>query len=274
MSFIITKHNSLTYVYKNHCYQIYKPKVKNHLKNALNRVFILCETMLSHYQRVFVVRVDLHPRQYSPTNKGIGLYLQAEKAKLQKLYNCKVAYFCTREQVSSSIEHYHVVFMLSGHKIQHPSRLVDSLSISWQEFSGGTLRKVKRSYGTMTRGNKASIDPIIYRISYLTKEHSKELNGIAKNFISSRLKPKLAIHKHNELLLVDPQTTFAKNYKKLLFIKTCHQLSKNHNKTSQKHGWLKMSELPVSLHAITHSNAQTEDNHQLAFKHGQITPKE
>lgn len=248
MSFIITKHNSLPYAYKNHCYQIYKPKVKNHLKNALNRAFRLCETMLSHYQKVFVVRVDLHPKQYSPSNQKIGLYLQAEKVKLQRRYNCKVAYFCAREQVDSHKEHYHVVLMLSGHKIQHPSKLVSAMSDSWEKYCDGNLAKVKHAFSTMIRGNKSSIDPVIYRISYLTKQCSKELNHTARNFINSRLKPKLEINKNCDLLLVNPQITYTKNSNRCYYSRNkSEQQKKSYTKVNRKYGWFTASTLSISI---------------------------
>jgi hypothetical protein len=258
MSFIITKNNSLHYAYKNHCYLIYKPKVKNHLKNALNKAIELCETMLSYYKKVFVVRVDLHPKEYSYTNKEIGLYLQAEKKKFQDEYNCKAAYFCAREQASSSKQHYHVVFMLSGHKIRHPSKLLDSVTKSWSKFCGGTISKVIHPYGNMIRGNKASIDPIIYRISYLTKEHSKENNKTARNFISSRLKPKHDSDKNNDLLLVDPQTTFAKNCKRYCYIQSRDLINKSYLRVTRKHDWFSENDVPMSVNMID-SNMQPQN---------------
>ncbi|MEZ9140003.1 MULTISPECIES: inovirus-type Gp2 protein [unclassified Shewanella] len=248
MSFIITKNNSLPYAYKNHCYRIYKPKVKNHLKNALNRAFELCETMLSHYKKVFVVRVDLHPKKYSPTNKNIGLYLQSEKVKLQKLYKCKVEYFCAREQVDSHKEHYHVVLMLSGHKIQHPSKLVSNMSESWEKYCGGNLAKVKHAFSTMVRGNKSSIDPVIYRISYLTKQYSKELNHSVRNFINSRLKPKLEIDKNCDLLLVNPQITYTKNNSKRYYsLKKSKLPSGTRSRVIRKYGWFTANKLPINI---------------------------
>ncbi|MGS0679988.1 YagK/YfjJ domain-containing protein [Shewanella sp. 125m-7] len=258
MSFLITKHNSLPYVYKNHCYPIIKPKIKGHFKRPLKKIFELCETMLDRYTKVFVVRFDLHPTEFSDSNKDIGLYLQTEKKKLQKEYKCKAAYFCTREQVSSPIQHYHVVFMLSGQKIQHPSRLLDLLEKSWTRFCGGKLAKVPHSYGTMVKGNKASIDPIVYRISYLTKEDSKELNGSARNFIWSRLKPKGNIDKHNDLLLVDPLATFLKNHKRHIFSKTNDLMGKIYKKPSQKHGWFSEEDLPISIYDLINSSIRTQ----------------
>ena len=85
MEFKITEHNSIQYGYKNHAYEIYKPKVGNQNYSALKKLFLTCESALSNYSKVCVIRADLHPATYSPENKLIRQFLKLQVQKFKSL---------------------------------------------------------------------------------------------------------------------------------------------------------------------------------------------
>ncbi|MCL1143705.1 YagK/YfjJ domain-containing protein [Shewanella gaetbuli] len=210
MSFCITKHNSTLVAYKNHAYNVYKPKSKTLLPRLVTQVIASCETMLSHYSKVFSVRVDLHPQCYSADNKEICQFLTQQVKKLSKRYNCKVKYLCAREQHQSNIQHYHLALMLSGHKIQHPNKILELIQIDWEKL-GGKVALVDNPFNVMLRGNKASVKHTIYRLTYLAKKATKELNGTARSLLSNKLQASAVFDDQQDILLVDPNITFRYN---------------------------------------------------------------
>jgi len=207
--FKITERNSSIFAYLNHFYNVYKPKKGDLNKTALNKVFRLCEIMLSYYSRVFIVRIDLHPIGFSADNKVMSIFLNKFISKLEKQYQCKVGYFCAREQNKSDKQHYHLALLLSGHKAMLPHKILTQLKNDWIQHCQGSVYFVDKPYYVIYRGDKASIDPAIYRLSYLTKNHTKEHNKPANSYLCNeiKLRKKQKDEECNERLLVDPMIT-------------------------------------------------------------------
>ncbi|MCH1926393.1 inovirus Gp2 family protein [Shewanella sp. C32] len=216
--FCINKHNHRIYAYKDHCYEVYRPKSKGLINKVVKAIIADYEIMLSHYSRVLVARIDLHPKSFSPTNEAITQFLEQQVKKMREQYGCKVMYHCAREQETSNREHYHVELMLSGHKIRHAHKLLSLLGIAWNQYSGGHTAQVPRPFCLVYRGNKSSLRPAIYRSSYLAKEHSKERNGKTKGFISNKYPPAVHFEPGNDLMLVAPDITYMKHKKKIDFM--------------------------------------------------------
>ncbi|WP_019029661.1 YagK/YfjJ domain-containing protein [Colwellia piezophila] len=215
--FKITDNNSSLFTYRNHLYSVYKPKKGTQNAVALKRVFRLFEIMLSYYSRVFLVRVDLHPHTFSVDNKVMSLFLKMFIAKLEVQYQCKVGYFCAREQNKSEKQHYHLVLLLSGHKAMLPHNILIQLQADWAQHCQGSVYFVDKPYYMIHRGDKASIDPAAYRISYLTKNHTKEHNKPANSYLCNegKLRAKYKGDSNNEHLLVDPMITHRAKQKEL-----------------------------------------------------------
>lgn len=237
--FCITKHNSMLFAYKYHAYDVYKPDHKCLNKSIVNTIITDYEIMLSHYKRLLVARIDLHPNQYSEDNQSITQFLKQLQQLLQAQYQCKVIYHCAREQNTSEIEHYHLEVMLSAHKIKHSYRLQSLIKAMWEMHANGTVSFVENPYCITYRGDKASLKSAIYRSSYLAKEHTKELNGKAKGFLSNKLAPVKDFDPTTDLMLVDPEITFDNNQRKQAFE---HFQIANPQFNSQtirppKHGW-------------------------------------
>ncbi|PCI54525.1 MAG: hypothetical protein COB45_08170 [Gammaproteobacteria bacterium] len=213
--FKITDNNSFLFAYLNHFYSVYQPKKGTQNTVALKRVFRLFEIMLSYYSRVFLVRIDLHPQAFSVDNKVTSLFLKMFIAKLENQYQCKVGYFCAREQTKAYEpdkpykQHYHLVLLLSGHKAMLPHNILIQLQADWAQHCQGSVYFVDKPYYMIHRGDKASINPAIYRISYLTKNHTKEHNKPANSYLCNeiKLRAKYKGNSNNEHLLVDPVIT-------------------------------------------------------------------
>lgn len=210
MAFYITKHNSQLKPYKNHAFRVFKPKNKGLIPKLVKQIISSCEVMLSHYSKVFLVRIDLHPSQYSKDDKQITQFLNLQVKKLSKQYNCKVKYLCAREQHLSDIQHYHVALMLSGHKVCHSHKLLSQIKFQWEKLDC-VASLVNKPFNMLKRGDMASLGHGIYRLSYLAKEFTKELNPKAGLLLNNKINPSQQFDPTDDIFLVDPLITFAKN---------------------------------------------------------------
>jgi hypothetical protein len=162
-----------------------------------------------------MVRIDLHPRSYSPNNTSISSFLKQQINILEKQYASKVSYFCARERNTSDKEHYHLALFFSGHKIRHTNKVLPQIKQAWEKHSSGTANLIKSPYYMMYRGDKSSIDPVIYRLSYLTKNHTKELNKTARSYLNTRVQQHAKQNHQHDNLLVDHKITYEKKCKVL-----------------------------------------------------------
>jgi hypothetical protein len=206
MTFLITENNSELFLFKDHSYPCYKTD-KGLNQRVLNQLTSLIEKSLSHYSKVSILRIDLHPNNFTQDNKVISTFITKQVKRLEQEYYCKVSYFFAREQNTSDKQHYHLALFFSGHKVNNAYKIEQTIKDEWLVHCGGTVHFVKKPLLTIERGNKKSIDPAIYRLSYLTKHYSKENNGTAQSYSYSRLKYKGA-PPLSDALFVNPNITY------------------------------------------------------------------
>lgn len=212
--FCINKHNSILMMYKDHAYHVYKPLSQGLKPQLVEKIISSCEVMLSHYSKVMVIRIDLHPKQYSANNNLINQFLKQQANALSQQYKCKVQYLCARERHQSEIQHYHVALMLSGHKINYPHKLLSQLKSQW-ERAGGTASLVDNPFNIMCRGNKPSLKHAIYRLSYFAKTVTKETGIKARSFLCNKIPPAASFDDTKDTLLVDPFITAQINQRRV-----------------------------------------------------------
>ncbi len=206
MCFAITKDNSYLYGYKQHAWNVYLDKQAKLPTKAVNKTFGVFEAMLSRYSKVFVLRVDLHPQSFNQDNQLISQFLSEQQSKLKTRYQCECALICAREQKTSNKEHYHLAIFLSGHEIRHSTGLVESLRNDWNAISGGSMHIPENCYCNVYRGDRRSLVSAVYRVSYLTKRSTKELNPNGCAGLIFRIPQAQKAENHDtDLLLVDPK---------------------------------------------------------------------
>lgn len=213
--FCINENNSQLFPYRNHAYHVYKPETDSLNKSHLQRIISSYETMLSHYNTVFVLRIDLRPNQYSNSNIMVT-FLNRLHGYLTQHYKSKVMYHCAREiGKRASKEHYHLVLMLSAHKVRHSHKIQTLVQRLWSDFCGGSAVFVESPYCIVHRGNKASLKEAIYRSSYLAKNATKETKSKLRSFICNKLEPSRHWSPESERMLVNPDITRTNNTRKL-----------------------------------------------------------
>lgn len=259
MAFCITKHNSLLMPYKNHAFHCYKPKQKGLISRLVKQVISSCEVMLSHYSKVFLVRIDLHPNKYSIDDKEITQFFNLHVKKLSKQYNCKVKFLCAREQYLSEVQHYHIALLLSGHKVCHSYKLLSQIKFQWEQL-GGTASLVDNPFNMLKRGNMASLKHGIYRLSYLAKAFTKERNPKTGLLLSNKVNPSPNFDEAVDVLLVDPLITLEKNKRRQSIQNAGSTSSFTYKKEPSKFAWYTEQTIELQIKESINSRTSSLDH--------------
>ncbi|ELA7006773.1 YagK/YfjJ domain-containing protein [Vibrio parahaemolyticus] len=147
--------------------------------------------MQEAYARVICISFQLHLPEgaYSDDNKCISKFLSTSKTLLKRTYQLKKHGYCwARERGSSNQQHYHVWFFLEGRKVQSSHKVASILKSHWKAISNGRLSLPKNPYYRLHRKDLLLKRAVIYRLSYLAKEQSKESQYQLKKYGCSRLR--------------------------------------------------------------------------------------
>jgi hypothetical protein len=164
------------------------------LKTILNQV----HAMLSHHNKVFLVRFDLRQYQATENSTHVSKFFQRLSGFLKRHYKLKrVGFAWVREREKSEKQHYHCFILLDGSKVKAPHKVMKAAKFQWQEQYDGSLCWPSRSYYQLNRNyrdnreNRDILQNAIYHISYLAKAKGKgNKPANAKNIGSSRIHPK------------------------------------------------------------------------------------
>ena len=162
----------------------------------LTRIINQLDIAYSIHKRLLVVRFDLHLKHYTPDNEVISKFIKRTKQWISRNYKIKnIGYNWVRELERAKTQHYHLVLLLDGDKIQHPSKLIRRIKETW--LDNGHMPVIKNPFYFIDKGNcKEERAKAIDRLSYLAKTRGKGYRDPqAKDYGSSRLKPKDALDK-------------------------------------------------------------------------------
>jgi hypothetical protein len=140
---------------------------------------------------VLFVRADLHLMSYSPRNEPISGFIKALRAYVTATYQTPhMGFVWVREQEKAKRQHYHLVLMLDGDVIRHPSALITKMTELWER--NGHLFTPKNCF-LFIDSDEAKREAI-KRGSYLAKPRGKGYQAAgARDFGCSRIKA--AIHR-------------------------------------------------------------------------------
>jgi len=138
-------------------------------KKFINQLF----NMLSHHKRVHVIRFDLHQRDYNPDNKRMTVFITRLKKRLMAQYKLvRIGYCWVREQETAAAQHYHYVLFLDQRVINYPHKVLNIIRQVWAEMAGFCYIP-KHCFYNVSRNDLATIQKVIYRISYFAKARGK-----------------------------------------------------------------------------------------------------
>ena len=128
------------------------------------------QAMLSHHNKVIVVRFDLHCEKYTSGNTELSRFTCKVRKRLYSHYKCtRFGYLWVREQERSKSQHYHVMLIIDANKIQHPSVLLGWLQERCSVRGHPRPFVPKHCFYKLHRGDEKTFGEAFYRCSYLAK---------------------------------------------------------------------------------------------------------
>jgi hypothetical protein len=147
------------------------------------------EIGLAKWNRVFVLRFDLHTHVFTKDNSRITAFRKRLFQKLKRYYGFKEIGSCwVREQERAKSQHYHCVLFLDGNLIRHSSIINEMIRAAWDDGTGTyTMPHIKHPFHFVDR--EGITQEAIYRVSYLAKPRGKGYRPPqTKDFQCSRMK--------------------------------------------------------------------------------------
>ena len=144
---------------------------------------------LQIHKRVFVLRFDLHLKEYSGDNKIISTFMNRLKQWIKRNYKTKdIGSVWEREKERAKTQHYHAALFIDGDVIRYPNKLLRAIRTKW--FKYGHCPVIKHPYYFIDKHNlEDERKKVIKRVSYLAKTRGKGYrNPQAKDYSTSRLK--------------------------------------------------------------------------------------
>lgn len=152
------------------------------------------EICQAKWLRVFVLRVDLHQRNYSDNSRMVTRFRKNLTRKLERTYGIlEVGYSWVRETEKAKHQHYHFVIFLDGDRMRHSAKVNAIISDTWKSIcDGNTVHHPQNCFTNVIDDETKA--RAIYRFSYLAKARGKGYRpNQAKDYATSRLfKPRPA----------------------------------------------------------------------------------
>ena len=174
------------------------------------------DAMLSHHSKVFVFRFDIRIKKnsyyddegnehstFTDDNQIITNYLKVFNRWLKRRYNLlRVGYVWCREIEKAKKQHYHLVLMVDGNKINATTSLHNTIKPKIKELAirQGLVEHIPPNAYMVDNADLKKDDYTLYkdafyRASYLAKVAGKNVKGErSNNFQSSRVKPRINEH--------------------------------------------------------------------------------
>jgi hypothetical protein len=146
--------------------------------------------MLSFHSKVYVLQFGFCPYTYAANNLAMSRLMEKFKKRLVAKYKAlRVAGGWVRETGASGVQHYHVVLMLDGHKVNKRGAVL-ALVKAMLEARGYPAPHFTKAH-MVSRGDAISLAEAFYHLSYLAKIRTKGKRPSPTNdFSFARLKPK------------------------------------------------------------------------------------
>jgi len=160
-------------------------------QEVLTGLYYQLTNLLSHHSRLLFLRLDLKVYRYSKDNKLLSDFLRLLKRNLKSYFGfTRVGYLWVRELSTTDRQHYHLILLLDGNKVQHPKNVINIAEEVAYKCEMPVPYTPKNAYLKISRNDKENFDAAMYRGSYLAKTRSKQCRKRIRSFGSSNIKPR------------------------------------------------------------------------------------
>lgn len=157
----------------------------------LKKILGQLEAMLSHHNKIIVVRFDLHLSHYTADNRQLNRFFDKARSYAIRHYGVnRMGYVWVRELEKTKRQHYHCAIMLDGNKTKGAHKLIEYMRKRWLFETDSSFHIPDNPTYHLTRDNdNQQTGEVIYRLSYLAKARGKGYKGKnARDFSTSKLK--------------------------------------------------------------------------------------
>lgn len=154
----------------------------------MHKIIEQLDICLERWKRVFVIRFDLHQKNYTDTNLLVSRFRKNLNERLVRRYDIfESGYVWVREQERSKRQHYHFALFLDGDKVNHSAVISMVIRETWERVRYGNSVHIPKSCYYNVKDQETKSDAV-YRISYLAKQRGKGYRpNQTKDYGTSRL---------------------------------------------------------------------------------------
>lgn len=140
-------------------------------QDIMETVFSVLRGFFKKRSKLIAIRIELHLKQWTATNAPVSDFFQKLGRQLKKHYG-KIyhRYIWVREQNQAKAQHYHVVLLVDGQFVKHPSVIKEIASRIW---TYGYLCLAQNAFYRIHRNQVLRFYALVYRLSYLAKAETK-----------------------------------------------------------------------------------------------------
>lgn len=145
----------------------------------METIFSVLRDFFERRSKMLAIRIELHLKQWTATNAPVSEFFQKLRRQLIKHYG-KIyhRYIWVREQNQAKAQHYHVVLLVDGQYVKHPSVLKE---IACRIWTSGYLCLAKNPFYRIHRDQEGRFSALVYRLSYLAKAETKGIRPTKVN---------------------------------------------------------------------------------------------
>ena len=153
----------------------------------LRAIHAQSKNMLSHYHKVYALRLDLSINIERWKEGHISKLLKNVKYHVKKQYKTShLGYVWVRETNLDGKHHFHLLILIDGHKVNRSKGVFDIIDRQWRKLGHARIWNVKGH--TLTTTVDDTFKDAYHHFSYLAKIHTKDQQPPNKNnFNASRI---------------------------------------------------------------------------------------
>lgn len=185
---------------------------------ALDSMFGQYMAMLTHYDKVAMIRTDIKMHDYTGKNTELSNFIDDFKDEVRRVYKAKAkklnskkkkgerkvnydlknigVMWCREyEKAENKNQHYHLVLLFDGHVVQSVwtiSQIIKRMNNSLARYHIFKSHRMANKVQMIERDNPESFNDAFYWASYIAKERGKGYRDkTANDYSVSRIKPNM-----------------------------------------------------------------------------------
>ena len=118
-------------------------------------------------------------------------FMRSLKRNLKRYFGItRIGYLWVRELSKADKQHYHLILLLDGNKVQHPANVIRIAEETAYKCEIPKPYTPEKPYLKISRNDSESFGKAIYRGSYMAKTRSKQCGKRIRSMGASNIRPR------------------------------------------------------------------------------------